>query len=217
MNNINKLYILAIVVIIIGTIICKVKGFNIELEYKNRQEINISTSQEIDIKKVEEISKSVLQGKKNKVKEIGTFKNAVKIISTEITNEEKDNIINKINEEYKSSISTDEIDVINIPNTRIRDIIKPFILTGIIASFVVIVYFIIMYNQIGFKKVFLKSLFTPVCTEIIYYSIIAIVRIPLGRVTNSIAIGVYFISILVLAACFQNEKTNKFKDKENDE
>ena len=217
MNKMNKLYIIMAIIIIIGTIICNVKGFNIELEYLNRQEINISTSQEMDIQKITEISKSVLNNKKFTIKRLGTFKNAVKIMAVEITNEEKDNIINKINEEYNLEISTDEIDLLKIPSTRIRDIIKPYILPGIITFTIIVLYFIIIYNKIGFMQVFVKSLLLPIFIELTYYSIVVITRIPFGRVTNSIAIGLYIICIFALTSYFQKEKAIKNSEKEKDE
>jgi len=217
MSKINKLSIVVVVIIIIGAIICKLKGFNIELDYINRQEINISISQEIDIEKIKEISKSVLNNKKIKIKKIGNFKNAVKIIAEEITVEEKKEIINKINEEYKSKINSDEIEIFKVPNTRIRDIIKPYILPGILTFVLIISYFIFIYNKNGFKEVFIISLCIPIFMEFLYYSIIAITRIPFGRITNSIAIGLYFMSIMYLASYFQKEKTIKNSKKENDE
>ena len=217
MSKINKLSIVVVVIIIIGAIICKLKGFNIELDYINRQEINISISQEIDIEKIKEISKSVLNNKKIKIKKIGNFKNAVKIIAEEITVEEKKEIINKINEEYKSEINSDEIEIFKVPNTRIRDIIKPYILPGILTFVLIISYFIFIYNKNGFKEVFITSLCIPIFMEFLYYSIIAITRIPFGRITNSIAIGLYFMSIMYLASYFQKEKTIKNSKKENDE
>ena len=54
------LYIVIAIIIIIGSIICGIKGFNIEILYSNRQEITISNNIELDISKVKEISKSVI-------------------------------------------------------------------------------------------------------------------------------------------------------------
>ena len=54
--------------------------------------------------------------------------------------------------------------------------------------------------------------------ELLYYSIIAITRIPFGRVTNAIAVGIYVLAIMIITVCFKNEK-DKLKEnikKEND-
>ena len=198
--------------------ICGVKGFNIELQYSNRQQMILSSSTELDISKIEEISKSILENKEVKVQKVERFGNAVEIVSNEISNEEKENIIKKINEECNADISNDDIKIVDIPNTRIRDILKPYILPGIVTFAAVLLYFIIMYHKIGLNKVLLRGILLPIITERLYYSIIAITRVPFGRIVNSIAIGLYIISIGALAIYFQNEKEKLPKNdkKEND-
>jgi hypothetical protein len=212
------LYIIIAIVIIIGAVICGVKGFNIELQYSNRQEMILSSSTELDISKIEEISKSILENKEVKVQKVERFGNAVEIVSNEISNEEKENIIKKINEECNADISNDDIKIVDIPNTRIRDILKPYILPGIVTFAAVLLYFIIMYHKIGLNKVLLKGILLPIIVEMLYYSIIAITRVPFGRIVNSIAIGLYIISVGALAIYFQNEKEKLPKNdkKEND-
>ena len=82
----------------------------------------------------------------------------------------------------------------------------------------VLLYFIIMYHRLGLKKVLRKGIIIPIVTLALYYSIIAITRIPYGRIVNSIAMGLYIISIGALAIYFQNkiEKLPKKDKKEND-
>lgn len=214
-KNTNKfIYIVIAIVIIIGAIVCWKKGFNIELFYSNRQEILISNSTELDVNKIEEISKSVLENRKVKVQKQERFGNAVEIIAPSISEEEKQNIINKVNEEYSADISNDTIEIISVANTRIRDILKPYILPSVITFSAIILYFLIMYHKNGTKKVLIKSILIPIAVELLYYSIIAIFRIPFGRVTNGVAIGVYVLTIGYLAIIFQNEK-EKLQIKEN--
>ena len=206
----NKiLYVVIAIIIIIGAIVCKIKGFNIELVYSSRQEILISSGLEFDLSKIEEISKSILTNRTVKVQEYERFGNAVEIISEEITEEEKEKIITKINEEYNVNISKDDIQIINVPNTKIRDILKPYIVPGIVTFVAVLIYFLILYNKIGVKKVLLKSILIPLIMELTYYSIIAITRIPFGRYINAIALGLYVFSILLLSSIFQKENNAK--------
>ena len=206
----NRLvYVVIAIIIIIGAIVCKIKGFNIELVYSSRQEILISSGLEFDLSKIEEISKSILTNRTVKVQEYERFGNAVEIISEEITEEEKEKIITKINEEYNVNISKDDIQIINVPNTKIRDILKPYIVPGIVTFVAVLIYFLILYNKIGVKKVLLKSILIPLIMELTYYSIIAITRIPFGRYINAIALGLYVFSILLLSSIFQKENNAK--------
>lgn len=217
-GNAKIVYIIIALIIIIGAIICGVKGFNIELQYSNRQQMILSHSTEFDVSKIEEISKSILENREVKVQKVERFGNAIEIVSSKISDEEKENIIKKINEECDMDISNDDIKIVDIPNTRIRDILKPYILPGIITFVAVLLYFTIMYHKIGLNKVLLKGILIPIITEMLYYSIIAITRVPFGRITNAIAIGLYIISIGALAIYFQNEKEKLPKNdkKEND-
>ena len=211
-------YIILAIIIIAGAIVCKVKGFHIELLYTSRQEILLSHSTELEVSKIEEIAKSVLENKKVKVQKLERFGNAVEIVANEITEEEKENIIGQINETYGSSISADDIEIISVPNTRIRDILKPYIIPGMITFIIILLYFAITYHKIGLNKVLAKGFLIPILTELTYYSLIAITRIPFGRVVNAIAIGLYVISIGALTFYFQKEKEKltKTDEKEND-
>ena len=214
----NKLFIIIIaIIIVVGVIVYLTKGFNKELMYADRQEITISQSKEFDIAKVKEIVKEVLVNKKVEIQQVERFGNAVEIISTEISEEEKENLINKINEEYSSDISKDDIDIITISNTRVKDILKPYILPGIITFAAILLYFVIIYHKIGLKDVLLKGIFTPIAVELTYFAIVLITRIPYGRITNGVATGLYVFSIACLAVCFQKEKQKFIDEKENDE
>ena len=210
------IYIIIAIIIVIGAIICGTKGFNIELLYSNRQEIVISNNTELDKPKVEEIAKSVLGDKKIYLQNVERFGNAIQIISSEITDEEKNNIVNKLNEELSLNLSNDEVEVIKIANTRIRDILKPYIIPSVISFVIILVYFAIIYNKIGLKNILLKTILIPIITELTFYSIVAITRFPFGKVTTCIAIGLYVISIGYLTLCFQKEKLTIKGKKEND-
>ena len=217
LKNANRIiYIIVAILILIGAIILGVKGFNIELFYSSRQEMNISNNTGLDSSKVFEIAKEVLGDQKIKVQEVERFGNAVQIISTEISDESKQEIVNKVNEEYSTDISADDVEVINIPNTRIRDILKPYILPGVITFAIILIYFAIAYKKQGLREVLLKGIFIPIITELTYYAVIAITRIPFGRVTNSIAIGLYVASIGILTIYFQRKKDELTKN-ENEE
>ena len=218
----NKLlYLILIIVIIVGVIVYKVKGVNKELNYSNRQEFEISAASTFDVSKVEEIVKSVITNRQIKVQKVERFENALEITSAEISEEEKENIINKINEEYNENISNEDVKIISVTATRIIDIIKPYILPIIIAMVIVLLYFVILYNKIGITEVLTKGIILPILVELSYYAIIAITRIPFGRITNSIALGIFIVTIGMLAICLQNKKEKLVieskKEKENDE
>ena len=217
----NKIiiFIIAAFIIVIGGIVCKAKGFNIELEYSPRNQIIISNNTGLDLDKIDEISKSILTDRKVKVQNVERFGNAIQISARSINEDEKKNLINKINEECNTDVSVDDTQIQNIPGTRIRDILKPYILPGIITFAAVLLYFIIVYHKIGLSKVLLKGICVPIVAELLYYAIIAITRIEFGRIANSFGIGLYILAVGMLAIKFQNQKEKLPKNndkKEND-
>ena len=210
--------IIAAIIIIAGVIVGSVKGFNIELSYLSRKQMVLVSEKEINIKEIEDIAKEILTDRKVKVQEVDLYGKSAEITATSISEDEKNEIINKVNEKYEISIEADAVQITEIPNTRVRDILKPYILPAFIAFVITLLYFVIIYNTIGLKDILLKAICMPVITELLFYSIVAITRIPFGRVVNSIALGVYVLNIIGLSAAFQKEKADKLKDneKEND-
>ena len=203
----NKLLcIVALFIIIVGAIVYQFKGFNKELNYSNRQQFEISATSTFDISKVENIAKEVLTNRKVKIQKVERFNNALEIISTEISEDEKQNIINKINEEYNETISNENISIISVSETRVHDILKPYIIPGIIALSTLLLYYILVYHKLGVNRVLVLGTFLPIMVELLYYKSIIIFRIPFGRITNSIAVGIYILTVVLLTMYFQNEK-----------
>ena len=219
----NKLLCtVALIIIIAGTIVYQFKGFNKELNYSNRQQFEISAASTFDVSKVENIAKEVLANKKVKVQKVERFNNALEIISTEISEDDKRNIINKVNEEYNETISNEDISIISVPETRVRDIFRPYIIPGILILSAVLIYYISVYHKIGLNRVLILGTFLPIMVELLYYKSIVIIRIPFGRITNGIAVGVYILTLVLLTMYFQNEMQKldivkeKMNEKEND-
>lgn len=218
--NKKYIYIILMLIVLVGAIVFKIKGFNKELIYSNRQEFIFSAPSTLEEKKIKEIAEQSLKDKKVVVQKVERFENAIAISSTEISEEEKENIINKINEEYNENISNDEIEIINISEVKVRDILKKYVIPIAITLIVILAYFIVIYNKLGIKQVIIKTLLFPVLLELAYYSIIAITRVPFGRLTNSIAIGLYILSIGVVSFNFRTEKDKlnlNQTEKENDD
>ena len=198
------LYIIIGIIIVTGIIMYATMGFNFESQYSKRNQIRIDINKEVDLQKIKEIAQDAIKDKKITINKVEFFGNSVAISTTEITEEEKNQIVEKVNEEYGTEISKDNVKINSISNTRIKDIIKPFIKPGLITVAIVIIYSIIRYRKLGVLKVFLESLLLPILAELTFYSIISITRLPFGDVTTAIAIAIYAIVVIILT--FKYEK-----------
>ena len=211
--------ILLICLLIAGIIVIAVKGFNVGLKYSENTQIAINIGKTFEINDIKQITSEVFKGQRVIIQKVELYEDMVQITVKEASEEQINELNTKINEKYELENSIDDVEVVQNANVRLRTLIKPYILPSIITFAAVLLYFLIMYHKIGVSKVLLKGIFTPIITELVYYSLIAITRVEFGRITNAIAIGIYILAIGALTINFQKEKEKLPKNddkKEND-
>ena len=207
MSTKNKiLYIIAILVIIAGIVVWKLKGFNLELQYSTRDQLNLNNNTAINTDEVRQIVSETLGNTGFIIQEIETFGNSVSIVAKDITDEQKSQIIQKFNEKNGTELKTEEIQINSIPFTRVKDVIRPYVIPGIIITLIILGYFYIRFSGLDKRKIIAKTIIYVIGFELLLYSIIAITRIPFGRVAVASGIALYAIVITWLTSKFENEK-----------
>ena len=212
------LYVIICLILIAGVAVWKTNGFNKELQYSSRYEINLYKHVGFDAQDVESIANEVLGDTRHFVQKTEDFGNMVTIVSEEMTEEQKDQIVEKFNEKYEDSeLKAEDVTIKYIPFTRIKDVIRHFAVSGIISLAIVLVYFLIRYKQIGWETIAIKTVLTPIIAELVMFSIIALARIPFGRIAVALGIGLYILVILYLTCIFENQKNKNIEEKDRKE
>ena len=80
-----------------------------------------------DKKEVENIVKEVVGEKPVDVSAIEVYKDAISITTTELSDEQKNQIVAKINEKYATDLVAEDITIEENSHIRGRDILKPYI------------------------------------------------------------------------------------------
>ena len=193
----KKIIAIAILALIIlaGIVVVNILGFNKQLEFKQGQSIDVYVRKEIDEKKIKEIANEVL-GKENLVQLVEIYKDMVNIRAEQITEEQKNNIVNKIKENYEFEQTAEETVIKTVPATRILDMYKHYVVPMLISGVIILAYMLIRYNKKGVIKVLLRTILIPIIAELVLLSLIAITRIPLGVYTPILVIIVYLASIV---------------------
>lgn len=201
----KKIIAIAIIALIIlaGIVVVNIWGFNKELRFEQSQKIEIQIDQQVDVSKVKEIANEIL-GLNNMVQTIEIYEDAVSIRAKSISEEQRNNIVNKIKENYEFEQEAENIDIKTVPATRIRDMYKQYGLPMVISGIVVVIYMAIRYYKKGILRVVTKSVIIPIVAQLLFFSIIAITRIPTGRFIPVLAILVYIVSIFYVIR--ENEK-----------
>ena len=130
----------------------------------------------------------------------------VTIRAKEISEEQKNEIINKIKEIYEFDQKAEDTAITEVPATRYIDLYKPYIMPFIISTVLIILYFIIRYRKQGIAKVFIYSSLSLIIGEWVGLSIFAITRVPMGRITPVLVIIIYISIIMSLQKYFDEIK-----------
>ena len=201
----NKIIAIAIIALIIlaGIVVVSIWGFNKELKYEQGQRIDIYVEQQLDKTKIKNIVNEVL-GTSNIVQTVEIYEDMVTIRAKTISEEQRNNIVNKVKENYEFKQTVEETQINIVPETRIRDMYKQYVLPFVLSAVLVVGYMVIRYYKKGILKVLVRTVAIPVVAELLLLSVIAITRIPMGRFIPIFVILVYIASILYVIK--ENEK-----------
>ena len=197
MKQRNKIIIASAVIALIilaGIVVVNIWGFNKELKFVQGQRIDIYIEQQVDKDKIKPIVEEVL-GMHNMVQTVEVYEDMVTIRAKTISEEQRNTIVNKVKEIYQFEQTAENTDINTVPETRIRDMYKQYVLPFAISGVLVVAYMLIRYYEKGILKVLLNAIFVPVVAELLLLSWMAIVRIPLGRFTPTIVLLVYVASV----------------------
>ena len=146
MKNIStKTKIIAVIIaiiIIVGLSITFTKGLNFELRYQETKSVQILIDKEFEISDIKQITDEIFQNQEVIIQKAREFEDVVNITTKEITDEQKENLVNKLNEKYGTELDAQNVEIVSIPQTRGRDIIKPYVIPFIIATIIILIYLI---------------------------------------------------------------------------
>lgn len=191
-------------VILAGIVVVGIFGFNKELRYGQGQVINVYVEQMVDATNIKKLVNECLAGKTNMVQTVEIYQDYVTIKAKEITEEQKNNIVNKLKENYEFSQTAEDTTIENVAATKYIDIYKKYIVPFAVSGVIVLAYIVIRYHKKGILKVLGRTIIIPVFGELFLLSIIAITRIPVGRYTPVLVIAMYIASIMMVIR--ENEK-----------
>lgn len=211
-------YLVIALIIIAGIIMIAVKGFNVELRYKANQKIELSIGETVDISKIQEKADEVFSKGKSIVQSVEIFKDSVQITAENISEEQKNELVEKVNELYPQEategekttklLNAESITIDSTENARLRDILKPYVIPTIVVTIIILAYYAILYRKLGVIKVILRSLLTIVLAQAVLLSILAITRFPMGRLTTHLILLVYVTSLIYTSGKLANENQN---------
>lgn len=207
------LVILIAVILVLGAIIIYTKGLAFELKYQDNKKVEMNLGRGFEEKDIKEITNEVFGKQPVMIQAIEVYKDAVSITTTEITEEQKAELIIKINEKYETELSADNITIEEISHIRGRDIIKPYIIPFAVATIIILAYLVIRYNKLNSLEVLIQSIGIIVLAQLVLLGIMAITRMPIGVFTIPSVLLVYMLSTYICTTKFDEDLANKMIEK----
>lgn len=209
----NKIIIgIAILIFVVGIIVVAVKGFNVDLEYQDTKKIEANIGKSFEKEDIENIVKEVLGKERFIIQKVEIYEDSVSITAKEITDEQRDNIVSKINEKYDTDLKTEDITIITVPRVHLSDLIKKYRTPFIIATVCILGYLMVRYYKLNSLKVLLRTIIVVAILQAELFSIVAITRIPVGKLTVPVVLTVYMLSLVGCTTYFEKKLAEKKKE-----
>lgn len=197
------------IILIVGTVMIFTKGFTFELKYQEAKKVEINLGKEFQEKDIKEITNEVFKNQPVMIQAIEVYKDAVSITTPEITEEQKTELVTKINEKYETELKAEDITIEETVHTRGRDIIKPYVMPFVIATIIILIYLSVRYNKLNPFKVLLQSVGIIVLSQLVLLGIMAIARMPIGEFTIPAVLLVYMLSTYICTTKFDEDLEKK--------
>ncbi len=197
------------IILVVGTIMIFVKGLAFELKYQDNKKVEVNLGKEFEEKDIREITNEIFGEQLVIVQPIEVYKDAVSITVADITEEQKTELVNKLNEKYETEIKAESITIEEVAHVRGRDIIKPYIVPFAIVTGIIIVYLVVRYNKLNSFEVLTQSIGIIVLAQLVLLGIMAITRMPIGKFTIPSVLLVYMLSTYVCTTKFEEDLEKK--------
>lgn len=199
---------IVIAVIIIGVTIMALSHFKFDLYYGKNTRVEIYLGKQFDVTEVESKVKEVLKDKKTITEVAGAFSDTISLTTTEITDEEVDAILSKLNETYGTELSKDlDTEIIRNGNIRGRDIYSPYIVLSSIAVILQVIVLATLYRKkIAIPRIILTSIGTAVLGQFLYFIILSITGMEINRMIPASSVAIYIFSMVYLTSQFEKSK-----------
>jgi len=152
--------------------------------------------------------RGILGDQKTIIEKTGAFNDTISITLEEITDEQLEQIVSKLNEVYETEITlSDDVVTIYNSNVRGRDIFSPFILISSIIYVITVAIITIMYwKKLGLVKTIAFSLGIPALLELIYFFISAVTKLEINSYTTGIVTILYLTSMGLIIKSLEEMK-----------
>lgn len=191
--------IVVIAIILAGVSVICTTGFNLDLMYSNNKRIDVYIGKYFSLGDIKVIADEIFEG--NKVLQTAELLNDYASVTVKDASEEQVNEFKtKISEKYNVSEKLQSIKTTEVPSVNVIDVMKPYVFPIILTTLIATIYLAIRFREKNALKVCAKVISLLIIIEAVYFSVIAITRIPFSDLIMPIGLLIYIVSLMGLVS-----------------
>lgn len=191
------IYIVVAAIVLAGISVMCTVGFNLGLTYSNSKRIDVYIGKDFELNDIKSITDEVF-GKNVILQTAEILDDYVSITVSDASDEQVESLKTKIAEKYSIKEESKKATTVEIPSTNVIDVMKPYVFPIVLTTLIFTLYLGIRFRKQNVLKVFAKVISCLIIIETLYFSIIAITRIPFNDVIMPIALLVYIIGTITI-------------------
>lgn len=216
MKRNRVVYVIVAIIIIAGVINTYLNKFAFSLAYDSSVRMDLYIGKDYKTDDIKSIAKEVLGTDEILVQDVETFNDMAAITVRTISDEQKQSLLDKINEKYETEIKIEDIAITNIPHYDGKDLLNRYVVPMVVSAALIIVYLSVRYKKLGAIKVSSRTVLWSIIIALLYVSIISLARIPVSFYTIPLGIVIEIITLIVLMNNFEKElEVKKIEDKKS--
>lgn len=195
----KKIFAIIISLILIaGILMLFIQGLNKSISYEKATKIECYIVKGYDKSEIKQIANEVFNDKDIEIQDVEKLNQVFSIKIKDYTEEEFKNFKVKISEKYDIKEKELEIYEIEVPGTRIRELVSPYVFPVSLVTILSVIY--VAIRNIKEKEMIAKVaklLTSLIVVAGLYFSIIVIAQIPVNAYTMPTALALYVATLLL--------------------
>ena len=209
-KNIIKIGII-LALVAVGIAIMVFMHFQFSLYYSKNVRVEIYLEKTFSEAEIMSLVKEILPEQKVIIETSGAFKDTISLTTTQITDEQLEQIVSKLNETYGTelTVSADTLTLYN-SNVRGRDIFAPYLVISTIAVIIIVAIITLFYRKnVGAVKTVLTSVLITFFGQFFFFVILSLTGVEINRVIPGAAVAIFIFSMVYLMSQYEKIKEAK--------
>lgn len=212
----NKiLYGIIAIILIAGIVTFFIHGFNIGNVYGSYTKIGLYIETGVNKDEVTQIVNETFENSEALIQDVEYFGEMVLITMPQVTSEQIDNFLAKINEKYSLEYKAEDLDIFNMPALTFYEVAEPYIWPVALSVVLGIAFMAIRYSSLGVIKVIGKTILSIIVLQAVIVSLYLIFNLPIDL--SIVPTTLFGLGIALLYTANKNNELLEIKKAESED